>query len=429
MERQITQKSSKSDRWAREQRHPQGTRAKERNALNETCPAFLLVGLVCWFTMTFVEGSQAAQQSPASLTLQKAPNTSLKNEVRRAIHRGLEWLTRAQNKDGFWSSPDYPAITALGLSAFELSAAAQPEALESPPVQKGYAFILSCVQSNGGIYRKELPSYNTAVSVTALVLSKKAEYAPIILKARTFIGGLQIDQGEAGKIDTPFDGGIGYGNQDKQPDLSNTSLALEAMALSKGFLKDKSGRDQTDLNWPAAIHFIEACQNLAAFNHQKWVSEDALNKGGFIYAPGRSMAGETNLPSGRVALRSYGSMSYAGLLSYIYADLKHDDPRVIAVMDWLKSNYTLEENPALGEQGLYYYYHTMAKALSVYGTDLLDTKQGQGVNWREQLALKLINLQKLDGSWANENGRWFEKDPALVTAYALIALDLIYPKL
>jgi squalene-hopene/tetraprenyl-beta-curcumene cyclase len=141
------------------------------------------------------------------------------------------------------------------------------------------------------------------------------------------------------------------------------------------------------------------------------------------------MAGETNLGSGRVALRSYGSMSYAGLLSYIYADLKRDDPRVTAVMNWLRANFTIEENPGLGQQGLFYYYHTMAKALTLYGDAELETKAGENVRWREQLALKLINMQSTNGSWANENGRWFEKDPALVTAYALMALELIQGKL
>ena len=138
------------------------------------------------------------------------------------------------------------------------------------------------------------------------------------------------------------------------------------------------------------------------------------------------MAGETNLASGRVALRSYGSMSYAGLLSYIYAELKPGDPRIIAVMDWLRANFSLEENPGLGQQGLFYYYHTMAKALTLSGADTLQTKDGARINWREQLALKLINLQHADGSWANDNGRWFEKDPVLVTAYSLIALEMIH---
>ena len=86
----------------------------------------------------------------------------------------------------------------------------------------------------------------------------------------------------------------------------------------------------------------------------------------------------------------------------------------------------LDENPALGPQGLYYYFHTMSKALTLYGADTLETPGGQKVKWREQLALKLINLQRADGSWVNENGRWFEKDPNLVTAYSLIALDMLY---
>jgi len=122
-------------------------------------------------------------------------------------------------------------------------------------------------------------------------------------------------------------------------------------------------------------------------------------------------------------------MSYAGLLSYIYADLKHDDPRVTAVMDWLRANFTLEENPGLGPQGLFYYYHTMAKALTLSGAENFETKDGKSISWREGLALKLINLQSANGSWANDNGRWFEKDPALVTSYALIALGMIQPKL
>lgn len=283
--------------------------------------------------------------------------------------------------------------------------------------------------SGRGIYEKELPSYNTSIALVALVLANQPEYQSTILNARKFIAGLQVDLDEKGKTDNPFDGGIGYGNQDKRPDLSNTSFALEAMAVSRLYLKDKNLPDAADLDWKAAIHFLECCQNLPDYNHENWASDDPQNRGGFIYAPGQSMAGETNLPSGRVAFRSYGSMSYAGLLSYIYAHLKKDDPRVTAVTDWLRSNYTVEENPALGQQGLYYYYHMMAKALSVYGADSLELRSGRKVNWREQLALKLINLQRADGSWANENGRWFEKDPALVTAYSVIVLELIHGKI
>jgi squalene-hopene/tetraprenyl-beta-curcumene cyclase len=183
------------------------------------------------------------------------------------------------------------------------------------------------------------------------------------------------------------------------------------------------------LNWKAAIHFVQSCQNLPAYNSEKWASNDAQNKGGFIYLPGRSNGGTTNLPDGRVALRSYGSISYDGLLSYIYADLKFDDPRVAAVVDWLRGNFTVEENPGMGQQGIYYYYFVMAKGLALYGADEFKTKAGENVNWREQLALKLMNRQSADGSWINGNARWWEKDPVLDSACALLTLEILERKL
>jgi squalene-hopene/tetraprenyl-beta-curcumene cyclase len=374
--------------------------------------------------------SLGADQDLPKVTLKRsAPNVSLRNEVQRAVDKGWSWLQKNQDTNGFWSTADHPAITALALTSFQLQSGRRGTNAEPATVKRGYAFLMSCAKPDGGIYRKELPSYNTSISLVALVLAGRQEFQPAILKARRFIIGLQTDLGEPGKVDNVMDGGIGYGTSDKTPDLSNTVEALEALAITRAYLKDKNLKAENDLNWAAAIHFIQSCQNLPACNSEKWASDDAQNKGGFIYAPGESKAGETNLAGGRVALRSYGSMSYAGLLSYIYAEMKPDDPRVSAVIDWLRANYTVDENPGMGPQGLYYYYHTMAKALTLYGAKTIETNTGNSIDWREQLALKLINLQHTDGSWANENGRWFEKDPALVTAYALIALEVIQSRL
>ena len=63
-------------------------------------------------------------------------------------------------------------------------------------------------------------------------------------------------------------------------------------------------------------------------------------------------------------LRSYGSMTYAGLKSMIYCGAGPEDPRVKAATKWIKDHYTLAENPGMGQQGLYYYYQTMSKALA-----------------------------------------------------------------
>jgi squalene-hopene/tetraprenyl-beta-curcumene cyclase len=368
----------------------------------------------------------ASARDAAPPTMPLPSNVSLRLEVRHAIQKGCAWLESRQNTNGYWSSPEHPALTALVLTAL---VGASPETSASPAVEKGYAYMLSCVQPDGGIYYKDLQSYNTSVVLSALALRNRPQDRTVIRNARQYLISLQVGDAQLGATNSPFSGGIGYGGANKRPDLSSTAMVLEALYNSRPLVDDTTGIKAPDLNWKAAIRFVQNCQNLPGTNSQPWASDDPQNKGGFIYAPERSNAGTTNLPSGRVAYRSYGSMTYAGLLSYIYADIKSDDPRVTSALDWLRGNYTVDENPALGPQGLYYYYRLMAKALTFAGVDTLETRDGRKVNWREDLALKLINLQHSDGSWANENGRWWEKDPVLDSAYCVTAMVIIENKL
>src|SRR5260370_15366378 len=121
---------------------------------------------------------------------------------------------------------------------------------------------------------------------------------------------------------------------------------------------------------------------------------------------------ETNGATGRVALRSYGSISYAGMLSYIYANLKRGDPRVAAVFDWLRQNYTLEENPGMGPAGLYYYFHTLTKALTIYGLNELEMKYGRKIDWRYALDMPLIDLHHTYCSRVSTFDRWSGTAPA-----------------
>ncbi len=353
---------------------------------------------------------------------------SLKMEVQHAIEKGLIWLKAARNPKGYWSMTEHPALTGLVLTAFMGDPSKRYKAQRPDFIQKSYDFILKNVKPDGGIYHKYLANYNTAVAMVALQVANQSSYKPILQKARNFLVGLQGDFNEKGVIDSPFDGGLGYGGRYKHSDMSNTVLALEAFYYTN-YLRsdaDESDIELKKLNWPAVIKFLERSQNLPSHNDQSWASDDPQNKGGFIYFPGNSKAGEAKLPSGKTVLRSYGSISYAGLLSYIYADMDRDDPRVKGVFDWLQSFYTLEENPGMGAEGLYYYYHTMAKALSIYGVDELVLKDGRKVNWRKDLALKFLDLQNADGSWVNTSGRWWERDPVLVTSYAVIAMEIIY---
>jgi squalene-hopene/tetraprenyl-beta-curcumene cyclase len=122
-------------------------------------------------------------------------------------------------------------------------------------------------------------------------------------------------------------------------------------------------------------------------------------------------------------LRSYGSMTYAGLKSMIYAGVDADDSRIQAAMKWLQKHYTLEENPGMGTSGLYYYYHTFAKALDATGEETFTDADGAEHDWRAELVAKLAEEQQPTGAWVNTNERWLEADPNLSTAYVLLALS------
>ena len=167
--------------------------------------------------------------------------------------------------------------------------------------------------------------------------------------------------------------------------------------------------------------FVSRCQNLES-EHNTTPFAAKVNDGGFYYtiaAGGQSQAGQT--PDG--GLRSYGSMTYAGLKSMIYAGVSRDDPRVKAAYEWIQQALHLDENPGMGDNGLYYYYHTFAKALDTIGDEQIVDANGKSHDWRAELAQKLISAQKDDGSWVNDNPRWLEGDPNLVTAYSLLALS------
>lgn len=354
---------------------------------------------------------------------------SLRNEVHEAINRGIRYLVAQQKEDGSIGNPDYPGITALGAMAI-LGNPARKAGETPAEAVRACDFLLSRQKEDGGIYHVSLPNYNTSLALSALTMMDGDRYREAALKARRSVISGQYDHDANGEMDSPYDGGVGYGS--KPPtDMSNTHFALEALHHARKLLADDPDRaaQEPRLNYEAAIAFVSRCQNLSATNDQSWVSEDPDNRGGFIYRPGESKAGTAELPDGRTALRSYASMGYAGLLSFIYADVKPSDKRVVAVKDWLSRHYSVTENPGMGQEGLFYYYHTMAKALNLSHMDFVPLPDGRRADWRLDLARQLFNLQNPDGSWLNPNGRWMEKDSVLVTAYAVLALEHLAARL
>jgi len=349
--------------------------------------------------------------------------------IQTAMERGIQWLLAHQNSNGWWSTAEQPAVTALALTALNREPSGRFTRSRPSELNRAYEFLLGSVRPDGSIHRGGLANYNTALSLVALSTAQDPRFLPVIRNARAYLASTQIDFGEPGKRDTPFDGGVGYGSKYQHSDMNNTFTAIEAMRWSESVLpKDEAAGSPAfkDLDWAAVTHFLQSCQNLPEVNPDERVSRDSNDRGGFFYYPGHSMAGAvTNATTGRVALRSYGSISYAGLLSFIYAKVQKDDPRVTAVLDWLEKHYTLAENPGMGRQGYFYYLHLLTKALTAARIDQLKQDDGTTVAWRDQVAGRLLALQQPNGSWVNEQPRWWESDQVLVTAYVLMSLQML----
>ncbi len=332
--------------------------------------------------------------------------------------KAVNFLKPRQAAEGNWT-PDRkePGITALVLTGLLRSTLVDRN---DPVITKGLTYLEQFMSVSGGMEKVAHSNYATAIALMAFKeANNDGKYDRIITGSQNLLKSMQWDETEKkSKTDVVY-GGSGYGGKDgTRPDLSNTAFMMEALR--------ESGLPADDPALQKALVFVSRSQNLKSeFNDQAWAEK--INDGGFIYTPalgGQTFAG--NEANG--GLRSYASMTYAGLKSMIYAGLKPDDPRVKAAVTYIKKNYTLDNNPGLDQRGLYYYYQTFSKTLSLLGEDPFTDDKGTKHNWRTELVEALAKRQSQNGSWVNKADSFMEGDPNLVTAYSLLALAYARPK-
>lgn len=346
----------------------------------------------------------------------KAPDWG-DEEIRRrraeAIARGVAFLRARQEPNGGWSTDRSAGVTALAASALARSGRVAPA---DPVLSRAMAYLETKAGPNGGYEEDGQANYVTAIVLATLKdLNAEGRNDPVIRRGQEFLKNLQWQENKGKTPDSDYYGGAGYRGDGSRPDLSNTAFMIEALR--------ETGLPPDDPNLRKALLFVSRCQNLESeFNDQPWAGK--VNDGGFIYSAangGESKAGE--VPGVEGGLRSYAAMTYAGFKSMIYAGLTPDDPRVKAATDYMRRNYRLDENPGMGQVGLYYYYHTFAKAMSLAGWDRFRDAAGVEHDWRADLVDAVASRQNPDGSWVNPADRFMEGDPNLVTAYALLALS------
>lgn len=336
----------------------------------------------------------------------------------QTVERGLEYLrATGQAEDGTFSAKVGPGVTALAVTA----ALRHGCSLDDPIVKRGLKALEGFVKPDGGIYGSgRLRNYETCVSMVCLAeANKNGQYNETLRRARAFVTEMQYGATKRDPSDPAY-GGVGYSGSER-PDLSNTAYFIEALVAAETPAEDPAIK--------AALAFVSRCQNLAGpHNDTKYAGK--VNDGGFHYGVPTTKIDPSTSPerfTENGGLRSYGSMSYAGLKSMIFAGLTKDDPRVKATVAWIGIHYAVDSNPGMGSAGLYYYYHTFAAALKASGLQQINAKDGRNHAWRDDLVAELARRQNDDGSWSNENRRWFEGDKNLATSFALLALSYCQP--
>jgi len=369
---------------------------------NRRTVLLILTGLVC---LPLATGGFSQEKDSGGITSQS--ELDVQDRMQKAA---VAFLRQSQAPDGSFSAQAGPGVT--GLVASALLSIGVPE--EDPMVRKSIEYLLKTKKESGGLHAEgsRHANYETCLAMMALSkINKDGKFDQVLTSAQKFVKGEQWDEGEGISPKDPAFGGAGYGSKSR-PDLSNTAFFIEALR--------STGVAESDPAIQRALAFVNRCQNLESpANDTPFASK--LNDGGFYYTPangGDSMAGKDEATGG---LRSYASMTYAGLKSMLYAGVSPEDNRVKAAVKYLSKNYSVTSNPGMGPAGLYYYLQTMSKALGVMGRDSFETQDGARP-WKKDVIEQLSKTQKVDGSWTNPEPRWMEGDPNLVTAYALLTL-------
>ncbi|MBI4563548.1 MAG: terpene cyclase/mutase family protein [Planctomycetes bacterium] len=372
----------------------------------------------------------------------------LEKRLKEAYERAADWLVEQQDKDGAWmSGPKDQRAPSLAYTALIVTALGEaPGGVDKKyksPVEKAVAFLVSKQNTDGsfgeGPSGSFLKVYTTSLGLMAISIAAP-DQKDAIGNARGYLKNNQLKEGLA-------KGGLGYGDQEPGrdekgrpvarptiPNLSTTGFAAEGMK--------RSGLPKDDPFWKLVVEYVERCQNNSETNDDPEfvakLKEQGLSvgdDGGLFYAadPDRSVhkAGFVKVVDKEV-IKSYGSMTYDGIKTYIYAGLSKDDPRVKAAVDWVRKNYSVEGHPGFPFddkrthlQGLFYYYLMMARAFDALGEKTFKTFDGKEHEWAAELGEQLLKVQKEQKMWVNENPRWWESDPLLVTSYVLNVLNAV----
>jgi len=362
-------------------------------------------------------GAQATDETPpraadASVAAPAELQAAELASIAGAARRGVAWMLARQSAEGAFAPGAESPVCAVGVTAMAVWALAEidlppaatagehppPSAELAPALSRAIDWLLEFRQPDGGLYdpRRGLAVYTSGIAARALHAYRtrwpnaRAEVVAARDSAELFA----------------YRGSAPESMLDIAP---GTTRALDHSQDAARELLAKRARTADETR--RALEFLAG-----------------LARPGAPRGPGR-----TRVP-GWQAASGAEPLGYDDLLTAAYEVLRPEHQRTRRAIEALERYYTLERNPDLtrrygdagferGTQGVYYYYFIAAKTLATVGPRVR-LRSGDARPWCRELAAKLGELQKPDGSWVNTDEHWWEGEPILVTAYALLALDI-----
>lgn len=334
-----------------------------------------------------------APSTPEAARVIVEPSSELV-ELDRAIERGARWLVARQAESGAFAPlvrADACPVALTALAAWSLETP-EPVVVELGPARAASDYLVRRRQADGGLYDPAhgLAVYTSGVAARALrthaLRTNDRELLAVANDVELYSRGRRAPESA---VDAATTKTVGNGSD----------AARAARELLDG------RRAELDEAERRALDFLARCNGKDGRGPQRLRTPDAAT-----------------------LAEAFG---YEDLLPYVYLEVAPDQQIARRALAALQASFTVERNPDLTQrygpagfpdaQGLYYYYLVVAKTLDVHRLATLDV-QGARRDAVRELIVRLEQLQRADGSWCNVDGRWWEDEPVLTTAYALLAL-------
>jgi hypothetical protein len=344
------------------------------------------------------------------------------------IENALQWLRDRQDLAGSWRSWGRESVGLTSMAAASFLGSGIPES--DPDVQEAVDWILSNRRPDGSItahrgpVRRSLGRLgararasaslwelwdsgtsiprrhvdDTSLAMLALLATGNRDYYDEVEDAAAYLIESQNDEDRGFRPFQRHYGGWPGGG--RRADVWSSGLVL--LALHHAEHVDQKDALVPSSVWEKAATFLQRSQNREVSN-PNW---SFLDDGGFLFAPGSPRwAGGS----------SYASATTAGLLGFFATGEGWNDPRVQDAMDWLSTNYFVDQNFPIGEVLLYQYLYGLSTALELWDIDTV-----AGHIWYDELVAELAARQAPDGHWT---GRDPHAEPdILATCWAILAL-------